>query len=246
AGSRGEHRQAVAVRRQPGDHQARARLRRRLGSPKGWARRRVLSGLERLGGEKGIGKRGVVTRDMAVHSGVRHIRHVTQTFTSRGGNMRITWTITGVLALVAVAPLAAQQQQGKDKDPTKEVAAGVLPAGWASTMDHPTMTAKFEAMGPGFHVTSGGAGIYYRAADAQKDNYTVSANFRQAAKGQHAEAYGLFTGGRNLSDAAKQTYLYFEVRQDGMFYVAHRSGENVHKLVDWTASPAIHKIDDAT
>src|SRR5262249_2407397 len=160
--------------------------------------------------------------------------------------MRITMAMTGVLALAAIAPLAAQQQQGKDKDPTKEVAAAALPAGWASTMDHPTMTAKFEAMGPGFHVTSGGAGIYYRAADAQKDNFTVSANFRQAAKGQHAEAYGLFTGGRDLSDAAKQTYLYFEVRQDGMYFIAHRSGENVHKLVDWAASPAIHKIDDAT
>jgi hypothetical protein len=152
--------------------------------------------------------------------------------------------MTGVLAIAAVAPLAAQQQQGKDKDPTKAVTPGALPAGWATLPDHPNMAAKFEAMGPGFHVTSGGAGIYYRAADAQKDNYTVSANFRQAEKGQHAEAYGLFTGGRELSDAAKQTYLYFEVRQDGMYYIAHRSGANVHKLVDWTASPAIHKIDD--
>jgi hypothetical protein len=110
--------------------------------------------------------------------------------------------------------------------------------------DHANMAAKFEAMGPGFHVTSGGAAIYWRAADAQKDNYTVSANFRQAEKGQHAEAYGLFTGGRDLTDAAKQTYLYFEVRQDGMYFIAHRSGENVHKLVDWAANPAVHKIDD--
>ncbi len=29
-----------------------------------------------------------------------------------------------------------------------------------------------------------------------------------------------------------------------MFFVAHRSGENVHKLVDWTANPAIHKFGD--
>ncbi len=158
--------------------------------------------------------------------------------------MRITMAMTGVLAIAAVAPLAAQQQQGKDKDPTKAVTPGALPAGWATLPDHPNMAAKFEAMGPGFHVTSGGAAIYYRAADAQKENFTVSANFRQAEKGQHAEAYGLFTGGRDLSDATKQTYLYFEVRQDGMYYIAHRSGANVHKLVDWTASPAIHKIDD--
>jgi hypothetical protein len=158
--------------------------------------------------------------------------------------MRITMAMTGVLALAAVAPLAAQQQQAKEKDPTKAVAAGAMPAGWSTHLEDASKPAKFEAMGPGFHVTSGGAAIYWRAADTEKDNFTVSANFRQAEKGQHAEAFGLFTGGRDLSDAAKQTYLYFEVRQDGMFYVAHRSGANVHKLVDWTANPAIHKFDD--
>jgi hypothetical protein len=150
-----------------------------------------------------------------------------------------------MLALAAVAPLAAQQQQGKDKDPTKAVTPGALPAGWATVPDHANMAAKFEAMGPGFHVTSGGAAIYWRPADTEKDNYTVSANFRQAEKGQHAEAFGLFTGGRELSDAAKQTYLYFEVRQDGMYYIAHRSGAAVHKVVDWTASPAVHKFEDS-
>ena len=160
--------------------------------------------------------------------------------------MRNTFGVAGILALAAMAPLAAQQP-GKEKDPTNAVAPGALPAGWTMRLDDKdaSKNAKFEAMGPGFHITSGGAGIYYRAADAQKDNYTVSANFRQAEKGQHAEAFGLFTGGRDLSDAAKQTYLYFEVRQDGMYYIAHRSGAAVHKVVDWTASPAVHKFDDA-
>lgn len=158
--------------------------------------------------------------------------------------MRITMAMTGVLALAAVAPLAAQQQQAKD--PTKAVTPAALPAGWSMRLDDKdaSKNAKFEAMGPGFHVTTGGAGIYWRGADTQKDNFTVSANFRQAAKGEHAEAFGLFTGGRDLEDAAKQTYLYFEVRQDGMFYIAHRSGASVHKLADWTANAAIHKFDD--
>ena len=159
--------------------------------------------------------------------------------------MRITMAMTGMLALAAVAPLAAQQQQSKEKDPTKAVTAGALPSGWSTHLEDASKPAKFEAMGPGFHVTSGGAGIYWRAADAQKDNYTASANFRQAEKGQHAEAFGLFTGGRDLDDAAKQTYLYFEVRQDGMYFIAHRSGANVHKLVDWAASPAVHKFEDS-
>jgi hypothetical protein len=157
--------------------------------------------------------------------------------------------MTGVLAMVAVAPLAAQQQQSKD--PTKAVAAAALPAGWSMRLDDKdaTKSAKFETMGPGFHVTSGGAGIYWRAADAQKDNYTVSANFRQAVKnvghGDHGEAFGLFVAGRDLSDAAKETYLYFEVRQDGMFMISHRAGPDpVHSLVPWTANAAIHKFDD--
>lgn len=162
--------------------------------------------------------------------------------------MRITMAMTGVLALAAVAPLAAQKQQSKD--PTSAVAAAAMPAGWSQRLDDKdaSKNAKFEAMGSGFHVTSGGAAIYWRAADAQKDNYTVSANFHQAVKnvghGDHGEAFGLFVGGRDLSDAAKETYLYFEVRQDGMYLIAHRSGENVHKPVDWTASSAIHKFDD--
>jgi hypothetical protein len=164
--------------------------------------------------------------------------------------MRITMALTGALAFAAVAPLAAQQQQGKDKDPTTAVAGGALPAGWSTRLDDKdaTKSAKFEAMGSGFHVTSGGAGIYWRAADTQKDIYTVSANFRQAVKneghGDLGEAFGLFVAGRDLSDASKETYLYFEVRQNGMFLINHRAGTEVHKIVDWTASPAIHKFDD--
>lgn len=163
--------------------------------------------------------------------------------------MRITMTLTGVLALAAVAPLAAQTQQAKD--PTTAVAAAPMPAGWSQRLDDKdaTKSAKFETMGPGFHVTSGGAGIYWRAADAQKDNYTVSANFHQAVKnlghGDHGEAFGLFVAGRDLNDAAKETYLYFLVRQDGMFMISHRAGPDpVHSLVPWTANAAIHKFDD--
>lgn len=161
--------------------------------------------------------------------------------------MRIAFAATGLLALAAL-PLAAQQQQSKD--PTSTVAAAALPTGWSMRLDDKdaTKTAKFETMGSGFHVTSGGAAIYWRAADAQKDNFTVSANFRQAVKnvghGDQGEAFGLFVGGRDLGDAAKETYLYFEVRQDGMFYIAHRSGTNVHQLVPFAASTAVHKFDD--
>lgn len=160
-------------------------------------------------------------------------------------------TVIALAALAIAAPLAAQQQQAKEKDPTNAVAAVPLPTGWSMRLDDKdaTKSAKFVTMGSGFHVTSGGAAIYWRAADAQKDDYTATASFHQTKKnighGDHGEAYGVFVAGRDLSDAAKETYLYFEARQDGSYYIAHRAGNDVHKLVPWTPSDAVKKIDDA-
>lgn len=158
-------------------------------------------------------------------------------------------TLSVLAALGFVAPLAAQQQAAKD--PTTAVAAAPLPEGWSMKLDlqASNMTAKFVTMGQGYHVTSGGAAIYYAAKDAQRaNNYSVMANFRQTKKnvghGDHGEAFGLFAGGRNLDDPNQQTYFYFLVRQDGMYLINHRAGPEVHKIVDWTASPAIHKFDD--
>jgi len=166
--------------------------------------------------------------------------------------MRRAVTACSVLAALAVAaPLWAQQQQAKEKDPTSAVTAAPLPDGWSMRLDDKDMTkaAKFVTMGSGFHVTSGGAAIYWQTKDEQKDDYTVSATFGQRAKnvghGDLGEAYGLFVGGRDLSDASKQTYLYFEVRQGGQFIVNHRAGAEVHKIVDWTPASSVHKFDDS-
>ena len=166
--------------------------------------------------------------------------------------MRHAGTACSVLAALAVAaPLCAQQQQAKEKDPTSAVTAAPLPDGWSMRLDDKDMTkaAKFVTMGSGFHVTSGGAAIYWQPKDEQKDNFTVSATFGQRAKnighGDLGEAYGLFVGGRDLSDASKETYLYFEVRQGGQFLVNHRAGTEVHKIVDWTPAASVHKFDDS-
>lgn len=159
-------------------------------------------------------------------------------------------TLSVLAALAIVAPLGAQQQAAKD--PTTAVASAPLPEGWSMKLDPQaaSMTAKFVAAGQGFHVTSGGAAIYYNAKDAQGNTpYSVMANFRQTKKitehGAAGEAYGLFIAGHNVDDSAKQTYFYFLVRQDGKFLINHRAGPEVHKLVDWTANPAIKKFDDA-
>lgn len=152
-------------------------------------------------------------------------------------------------ALAIAAPLAAQQQQSKD--PTAAVAKTPLPAGWSQVFDdhHGAEAAKFVTMGPGFHVTSGNAAIYYQTKDAQPNApYSVMANFRQTTKnvghGDAGEAFGLFAAGHDLNVPSKQSYFYFLIRQDGKFLINHRAGAEVHKIVEWTANPAIVKFDD--
>jgi hypothetical protein len=160
-------------------------------------------------------------------------------------------TLTLLLAAATAAPLFSPAA-AQGSDPTTAVTAAPLPTGWSMRLDDKdaTKSAKFITMGSGYHVTSGGAAIYWRPANVEKDNFTVSANFHQTKKnvghGDHGEAYGLFVAGRDLTDVAKETYLYFEVRQDGMYLINQRAGaEKPLKLVDWTASPAVHKFDDS-
>jgi hypothetical protein len=157
------------------------------------------------------------------------------------------------LSLLA-APLAAQNPQPikveKDPDPTTRVQAGTLPAGWSVRLDDKDTTrysandTRFVTMGPGFHVTSGPAALYFNPANQASGNYTVSTSFRQMKAPTHPEAYGLFLGGQNLT-AANQEYLYFLVRGDGKYFVAHRAGAEVHRVVPWTENAAINKQDAA-
>jgi len=146
-------------------------------------------------------------------------------------------------ALAVAAPLAAQQQR-KDNDPTKTVAGAPLPAGWMMRLDpkDATKTAKFVTMGTGYHVTSGGAALYYNPKDIVSGDYTVSATFAQSKPSGH-EGYGIFVGGSNLQDES-ESYVYFLVRPvDGTFLINHRAGNDVHKVVDWTPNPAMVKQD---
>ncbi len=166
-------------------------------------------------------------------------------------------TLIAIAAMVVATPLAAQQQQGNDKDPT--IAAkggGALPAGWSIALDPkeiaksatPAMV-KFVTMGDGYHFTTGPAAIYYRAKDVTSGAYQVTATFHQTKKnvghGDHGEAYGLVVGGSNL-DSPDAQYLYFIVRQDGSYMIRHRAGPDdktqLHTIVQWTESPAVNKV----
>lgn len=155
------------------------------------------------------------------------------------------------LTLLAAVPLAAQQQQAADKDPkdpTVKVKSAGLPATWTVRLDdkekrYSADDTRFVTMGSGYHVTSGPAALYYSSKDMPTGVYTARATFSQAKPSGH-EAYGIFIGGSNLV-SPEQQYFYFLVRPvDGNFYVAHRAGAEVHKIVPWTAQPAVNKQDE--
>jgi len=147
-----------------------------------------------------------------------------------------------VLSILAAGSLAAQQTAAAPATPW------AAPAGWTILADGGAAPAetKFQTMGPGFHVTSGPAAIYFRDADVAKGTYTVKASFGQRVRPSmgHPEAYGVFIGGSDLNDAAKQQYMYLVVRDDGQFYVAHRAGKDVHPVVPWTANDAVVKANE--
>jgi hypothetical protein len=161
-----------------------------------------------------------------------------------------------LLATVALATPAAAQQPTtppatpRNADPDRNVQGGGLPAGWSGRTDRPTQqlaNAKFEAMGGGWHVTTGPAVILYRGeADkvAAGAAYHTLATFTQTKAPAHPEAYGMFVGGNGL-DTDGQSYIYILVRGDGAYMIKKRVGTQVTAVVDWTPSPAVVKADTA-
>jgi hypothetical protein len=152
---------------------------------------------------------------------------------------------------VAGLGLAAGSLRAQGMDPDKVVAGGgVTVPGWTGRIDPQAAKGgrkitedKVVAMGSGFHVTSGPAAIYWNPANTASGNYSVTGSFTQTKAPTHAEAYGLFIGGKSLN-APNQSYAYFVVRGDGKYLINHRANDStVHKLVDWTANDAVKAAD---
>lgn len=155
------------------------------------------------------------------------------------------------LMMLLAAPLAAQQPStppapAHNADPDRMVQSTGLPTGWSGRTDRgqPITTAKFEAMGTGFHVTTGPAVILYRGTDRAPGQWHTLATFTQMKAPAHPEGYGMFIGGNGL-DTNTITYTYVLVRGDGAYLIKRRVGTVVTTLVDWTPSPAVVKADSA-
>jgi len=139
-----------------------------------------------------------------------------------------------VLALVAVAPLVAQQ----------------APKGWKLRVDRSTSASdpdaagniKFVTMGTGFHATNPQAAIYWNPANTATGNYTLKGTFVLQKPSGHTNYYGLIYGGSGL-EGASQAYNYFLVAQDGSWLIKHREGEAVTDIAPKAPNDAVKKPD---
>jgi hypothetical protein len=158
----------------------------------------------------------------------------------------IALPVLGILLLMA-APVASQSTDTgvteKTDGPVKGGAA--LPAGWSARPDGDgdVNDIKFVIMEPGYHLTLGPATILYREQDRVDGPFHILATFHQMKKLEHAEGYGLFFGGKALTETG-QRYTYFLVRDDGTYLVKRRDGEKMTEITKgWIAHPTVKKSD---
>lgn len=133
------------------------------------------------------------------------------------------------------------QARNADPDMPQTQGNAPVPAGWELRLDRANANRSqlmFSTMGAGLHITAGPAAIYWSPRNTGSGSYTVEATFTQMKSPTHAEAYGLFWGGKNLNQP-NQDYLYFVIRKDGKYLVKHRAGDATHDVQAWSEHPAI-------
>ena len=133
------------------------------------------------------------------------------------------------------APLSAQ-----DADATR-------PDGWQTRFDREGMSEAdlemFVEMPPGWHITTGPAGIFWDPSLTATGTYRVELDVFLFDPGERREAFGVFFGGRDL-DGPDQTYAYFLIREGGEFILKERRGSEAPTLEPWTTHPAIRSYGD--
>ena len=145
--------------------------------------------------------------------------------------MRILHAV--IAATCLATPLAAQEL--------------TRPADWKVRFDNPTATEAqlemFVSMPPGWHITTGPAGIFWDPAKSAAGNFRLEMEVFLFDPQARREGFGLFFGGADLEGAA-QRYTYFLLRDGGEFLVKSRDGSGTGTLVDWTHDDAIRSYAD--
>lgn len=130
----------------------------------------------------------------------------------------------------------------------------LVPPGWTARYDDgqdrplgadDSAEVYLVTMTPGWHVTTGPAGVFWHPASTASGAYGVRSVVHLFPPGDRNEGYGLFFGGSGL-DGPDQAYLYFLLRRSGEFLVKRRMGEETEELIGWTASDAVVPYADTT
>ena len=137
-------------------------------------------------------------------------------------------------------------------DPQKpEGDNNAVPRNWKVRLDTPNPEAVISAdaeaadiffvnMTPGWHITTGPAGVFYHPGSTAEGSYVASVDMNLFDPGDRNEAFGMIFGGQNLDDE-NQTYDYFLIRNSGEFLIKRRVKDDTQLIQDWTASDAIVK-----
>ncbi|HSK18585.1 MAG TPA: hypothetical protein VK912_05555 [Longimicrobiales bacterium] len=135
-----------------------------------------------------------------------------------------------VLCMAGFASLAHAQETG-------------IPAGWRWAPDRSGEAAaadsalRFDHMPPGWHITSGPAGLLYPPAERAAGLFSLVADFVVFPETTES-GFGIFLGGAELEGEAA-TYLAALLRRDGAVSVVRRTGGAETVLVPWTTNAAI-------
>ena len=140
------------------------------------------------------------------------------------------------IALVALAPLAAQS-----------------PKGWKVRVDRSTSATDpdgsgsitFVTAGSGFHATNPQAAVFWNPANTASGAYTLKGTFTLLKPSGHNNYYGLIFGGSDL-DGVQQKYIYFLVAQNGTWLVKRRDGDaRTDNVAPRTPNDAVKKPDES-
>lgn len=151
-----------------------------------------------------------------------------------------TSALVSPLALIGLAFAGATPALAQDGEL-------VRPDGWEVRFDREGMTEDdlemFVAMPPGWHITTGPAGIFWDPAMSAEGDYRVELEVYLFDPAGRRESFGIFFGGQNLQEA-NQRYGYFLIRDGGEFILKERVGADAPTLEPWTSHPAIASYAD--
>tara|TARA_R110002124_G_scaffold246052_2_gene411153 strand:+ start:15886 stop:16569 length:684 start_codon:yes stop_codon:yes gene_type:complete len=131
------------------------------------------------------------------------------------------------------------------------------PKGWEWIFDKAAADVKvgseaetadvfFVNMTPGWHITSGPAGIYYHPENKVEGDYTLNSKiYLFDTKGRDREGFGIFIGGNDLKGEG-QSYIYFLLRNTGEYLVKKRTGTEMSTIKGWTKTDAMKMFTTET